>query len=55
MSLANMEFTASMQKLGAYQPRENAKSKEFLAKAPSVLASLSGSKQDPESTILVFA
>lgn len=50
MSVSSMEFTSALQKLGAYQPRENAKSKEFLAKAPSVLAGLKGSKQDPEST-----
>ena len=45
-----MEFTASLQKLAAYQPRPNQKSKEFLAKAPTVLAGLSGSPQDSEST-----
>ncbi|KAJ3559545.1 hypothetical protein NM688_g286 [Phlebia brevispora] len=44
-----MEFTSAMQKLGAYQPRPNEKSKRFLETAPKVLAGLSGSKKDPET------
>ena len=46
---SRIEFTAALQKLGSYQPHENEKSREFLATAPTVLAGLSGSRQDPES------